>query len=160
MRNPRIPPAVGRVGRGGYRSLGGFRGFLIRGNLVELAVAFVIGVAFAGLVRDFTTSFIVPLIALLGGEPDLTRLSFTVQGIRFPYGLFVTSAVAFFITALVVYYLVVLPTTRLIRRLERGREATERECPQCLSEIPVEARRCRFCTSEIVPRSELPHQSG
>lgn len=137
-------------------TLGGFRKFLLRGNLVELAVAFVVGAAFAGLVKDFSTSFIAPLLAVFGGKPNFTRLTFEVNGTEFPYGVFVTSAVTFFITALIVYFLVVLPTQKVIERLDRGQEDVERECPQCLSEIPVEARRCRFCTQQVVPISEAP----
>ncbi|MFB4296295.1 large conductance mechanosensitive channel protein MscL [Actinomadura sp. NTSP31] len=136
--------------------MGGFKKFLFRGNLVELAVAFVVGAAFASLVKDFANSFITPLIALLGGKPDYTRLAVTIDGTRFPYGIFVTSAIAFIITSAVVYFLVVLPTTKLIERMDRGKEATERECPECLADIPIKARRCRFCTSEIVPRVEAP----
>ncbi|RAY15443.1 large conductance mechanosensitive channel protein MscL [Actinomadura craniellae] len=136
--------------------MGGFRTFLIRGNLVDLAVAFVVGAAFASLVKDFATSFIAPLLALFGGKQDFTRLAFTINDTRFPYGVFLTSAVAFFITAVIVYFLVVLPTSKLLERLDRGQQETERECPQCLSEIPLEARRCRFCTSEVVPVSEAP----
>ncbi|WP_141578406.1 MscL family protein [Actinomadura sp. WMMA1423] len=136
--------------------MSGFKKFLFRGNLVDLAVAFVVGAAFAGLVKDFATSFITPLIALLGGEPDYTRLVVTVNGTKFPYGIFVTSAVAFFITAVIVYFLVVLPTAKLIERMDRGKEATERECPQCLSDIPVRARRCRYCTAEVLPANEVP----
>ncbi|TDD82857.1 large conductance mechanosensitive channel protein MscL [Actinomadura rubrisoli] len=137
--------------------MSGFKKFLIRGNLVDLAVAFVVGAAFAGLVKDFATSFITPLIALLGGKPDYTRLTVTVSGTTFPYGIFVTSTIAFVITAVIVYFLVVLPTTKLIERMDRRKEVTERECPQCLSDIPVKARRCRFCTSEVVPTAEAPH---
>ncbi|GGQ16927.1 large conductance mechanosensitive channel [Actinomadura coerulea] len=136
--------------------MSGFKKFLLRGNLVELAVAFVVGAAFAGLVKDFASSFITPLIALLGGKPDYTRLAVTIDGTTFPYGVFVTSAIAFFITAVIVYFLVVLPTTKLIERMDRGKEATERECPQCLSDIPVLARRCRYCTAEVVPANEVP----
>ncbi|MEV0667459.1 MscL family protein [Actinomadura luteofluorescens] len=136
--------------------MSGFKKFLFRGNLVELAVAFVVGAAFAGLVKDFANSFITPLIALLGGKPDYTRLAVDINGTTFPYGIFVTSAIAFFITALIVYFLVVLPTTKLIERMDRGKEATERECPQCLSDIPVRARRCRYCTAEVVPANEVP----
>lgn len=137
--------------------MSGFKKFLLRGNLVELAVAFVVGAAFAGLVKDFATSFITPLIALIGGEPDYTRLTVTISGTSFPYGIFVTSAIAFFITAAIVYFLVVLPTTKLIERMDRGKEATERECPQCLSDIPLKAHRCRHCTSEVVPAAEVPY---
>ena len=136
--------------------MSGFKKFLIRGNLVELAVAFVVGAAFASLVKDFATSFITPLIALIGGEPDYTALAVTVNGTKFPYGIFLTSAIAFLITAAIVYFLVVLPTTKLIERMDRGKEATERDCPECLSSIPVKARRCSHCTSEVVPATELP----
>jgi len=136
--------------------MSGFKKFLLRGNLVELAVAFVVGAAFASLVKDFATSFITPLIALIGGEPDYTDLAVTINGTEFPYGIFVTSAIAFLITAAVVYFFVVLPTTKLIERMDRGKEATERECPQCLSDIPVKARRCRYCTAEVAPATEAP----
>ncbi|WP_030169125.1 MscL family protein [Spirillospora albida] len=136
--------------------MSGFKKFLLRGNLVELAVAFVVGAAFASLVKDFTTSFITPLIALLGGKPDYTRLTVEISGTKFPYGVFVTSAITFVITATIVYFLVVLPTQKLLERLDRKQEATERECPQCLGDVPVQARRCRYCTSEIVPTTEMP----
>ncbi|TDC60779.1 MscL family protein [Actinomadura sp. GC306] len=136
--------------------MSGFKKFLLRGNLVELAVAFVVGAAFAGLVEDFAASFISPLIALLGGEPDYTGLAVTISGTKFPYGIFLTSAIAFTITAAIVYFLVVLPTTKLIERIDRGKEATERDCPQCLSAIPVRARRCRYCTAEVTPTTETP----
>ncbi|TDB87275.1 MscL family protein [Actinomadura sp. KC216] len=136
--------------------MSGFKKFLFRGNLIDLAVAFVVGAAFAGLVKDFANSFITPLIALLGGKPDYTRLSVSISGTQFPYGIFVTSAIAFAITAAIVYFLVVLPTTKLIERMDRGREATERDCPECLGEIPIKARRCRYCTAEIVPATEAP----
>ncbi|MFC4055436.1 MscL family protein [Actinomadura syzygii] len=137
--------------------MSGFKKFLIRGNLVELAVAFVVGAAFAGLVKDFANSFITPLIALLGGKPDYTGLAVTVEGTKFPYGVFLTSAIAFFITAAIVYFLVVLPTAKLIERMDRGKEATERECPECLSEIPIKATRCRYCTAEVSPVAEVVH---
>lgn len=156
MRNPRLSGAVNDFRKTGLETMGGFRKFMLRGNLVELAVAFVVGAAFAGLIKDFVTAFIGPLLALFGGKADFTRLSFTINGTKFPYGIFLTSAVAFFVTALIVYFLVVLPTTRLIERLDRSAEATERECPQCLGEIPLAARRCRFCTSEVVPATEAP----
>lgn len=136
--------------------MSGFKKFLLRGNLVELAVAFVVGAAFAGLVKDFATSFITPLIALIGGEPDYTDLAVTINGTEFPYGIFLTSAIAFLVTAAVVYFFVVLPTTKLIERMDRNKEATERECPQCLSDIPVRARRCRHCTAEVTPATETP----
>ncbi|RSN68459.1 MULTISPECIES: large conductance mechanosensitive channel protein MscL [Actinomadura] len=131
--------------------MGGFKKFLLRGNLVDLAVAFVVGAAFASLVKDFADSFINPLIALIGGEPDYTGLAVTVNGTKFPYGIFLTSAIAFLITATVVYFFVVLPMSKLIERMDRNKEVTERDCPECLGSIPVKARRCRFCTAEVTP---------
>jgi large conductance mechanosensitive channel len=134
----------------------GFRSFLLRGNLVDLAVAFVVGAAFASLVRDFVTSFIGPLLAVLGGKPDFTRLAFTIDDTRFPYGVFLTSAVAFVITAAIVYFLLVLPVGRVLEFLDRDKEQSERDCPECLSTIPVAARRCRSCTAQVVPATETP----
>ncbi|MQY04119.1 large conductance mechanosensitive channel protein MscL [Actinomadura macrotermitis] len=136
--------------------MGGFKKFLFRGNLVDLAVAVVVGAAFASLVTDFTKSFIAPLISLLGGEPDYTRLSVKINDTTFPYGIFVTSAITFFITSAIVYFIVVLPTAKIIERLDRHKDVTERPCPQCLSDIPVKARRCRYCTSEVLPATEAP----
>lgn len=131
--------------------MGGFKKFLLRGNLVDLAVAFVVGAAFAGLVKDFANSFITPLIALIGGKPDYTRLAVTIDGTTFPYGIFLTSAIAFVITAAIVYFFVVLPMSKLIERMDRKQEVTERDCPECLGTIPVKARRCQFCTAEVTP---------
>ncbi|PKK15546.1 large conductance mechanosensitive channel protein MscL [Thermomonospora sp. CIF 1] len=129
----------------------GFKKFLLRGNLVELAVAVVIGSAFGALITSFVTAFITPLIALLGGQPDYQSLSFTVNGTKFPYGVFLTSAISFLIIAAVVYFFVVLPMGKLLLLMQRREEATERECPHCLSDIPLRATRCRFCTSEVEP---------
>ena len=134
----------------------GFRSFLMRGNLVDLAIAFVVGAAFAGMVKDFVTSFVGPLLAVFGGKPDFTRLAFTVNHTRFPYGIFLTSAVAFLITSAIVYFVVVLPVSRVLAFLDRDKEQTERDCPECLSPIPIGARRCRFCTAQVVPATEMP----
>ncbi|MDL4772476.1 MULTISPECIES: large conductance mechanosensitive channel protein MscL [Thermomonosporaceae] len=131
--------------------MSGFKKFLFRGNLVELAVAVVVGAAFSGLVTAFVNSFIGPLIALVGGQPDFSRLAFSINGTRFPYGVFVTAAISFLIIASVVYFIVVLPLTKLMARMTRAEEAVERECPECLSEVPIKAARCKFCTSELVP---------
>ncbi|MFI0351852.1 large conductance mechanosensitive channel protein MscL [Actinomadura sp. 9N407] len=129
--------------------MSGFKKFLFRGNLVELAVAVVVGAAFSGLVTSFVKSFIGPLIALIGGEPDFDRLSFTLGGTVFPYGLFVTALISFLIVATVIYFMVVLPMSKLLERLVKAEEATEKPCPHCLSDIPIKASRCRFCTSEL-----------
>jgi len=128
-----------------------FRRFLLRGNLVELAVAVVIGTAFSALVAALVADLITPLIAAVGGQPDFSRLSFTINGSRFRYGDFLNALVAFLIIAAVVFFLVMKPVNALIER-ERNREPedpTTLKCPECLSEIPVEARRCAFCASEV-----------
>ena len=128
-----------------------FRQFLLRGNLVELAVAVVIGTAFSALVAALVADLITPLIAAIGGQPDFSRLSFTINGSRFRYGDFINALIGFLIIAAVVFFLVMKPVNALIER-ERNREPedpTTRKCPECLSQIPVEARRCAFCASEV-----------
>ncbi|HEU5159038.1 MAG TPA: MscL family protein [Streptosporangiaceae bacterium] len=134
----------------------GFRTFLMRGNLIDLAVAFVVGAAFASMVKDFATSFIGPLLAVFGGKPDFTRLAFTINDTRFPYGIFLTSATAFLITSVIVYFVVVLPVSRFLALLDRHQEQSERDCPECMSAIPMAARRCKFCTAQVVPATETP----
>jgi len=134
----------------------GFRKFILRGNIVDLAVAVVIGTQFATLVKSFVTSFIDPLIGLIGGRPDLRGLKFTVSGRVFTYGAFLTDAISFLIAAAVVYFVIVLPVARLLRLFERDQAATERDCPECTMNIPVGARRCPECTAEISPATEVP----
>jgi large conductance mechanosensitive channel len=142
-------------------SVSGFKKFLFRGNLIELAVAFVMGAAFNGLVKDFVNSFIGPLLALFGGEPNFSSLKVTVHKTPFPYGVFLTSAISFLITAAIIYYLIVLPMTKATERMRRRDEPTERECPECLSDIPVKATRCKYCTAVVQPvQSAPPPQRG
>jgi large conductance mechanosensitive channel len=129
--------------------MSGFKKFLFRGNLVELAVAVVVGAAFTGLVNAFVNAFIGPLIALVGGKPNFDDLAFTLNGTKFPFGVFVTALISFLIVATVIYFLVVLPVAKLLERMIRAEEATERPCPHCLSDIPIKATRCKFCTSEL-----------
>ncbi|GAA1551387.1 large conductance mechanosensitive channel protein MscL [Actinomadura kijaniata] len=129
----------------------GFKKFLFRGNLIELAVAVVIGAAFTNVVNALVRGFIGPLIALVGGEPNYDNLKFTIAGTEFPYGVFLTAAISFLITAAVVYWLVVLPATKLVERMSRAEEAVEHPCPHCLSDIPKLATRCRYCTAEVEP---------
>jgi large conductance mechanosensitive channel len=129
--------------------MGGFRKFLFRGNLVDLAVAVVIGTAFAALVQALVKDIFTPLIAAAGGKPNFGSLYFTVNNSRFAYGDFINAIVAFLVIALVVYFIVVAPVTRLTALAERHKAATERACPECLSDIPVAARRCKFCTAEV-----------
>jgi len=129
----------------------GFRKFLLRGNLVELAVAVVIGTAFTALVTAVVKDLITPLIAAIGGKPNFSSLSFTLNHSRFAYGDFINAILAFLIIAAVVYFLVVLPIGKVMERVVRAKETTERECPECLSEIPLAARRCMYCTSQVTP---------
>jgi large conductance mechanosensitive channel len=129
--------------------MGGFKKFMFRGNLVELAVAVVIGASFTGLINDFVKSFIAPLLALFGGSPDFTGLAFTVNSTKFPYGIFLTSLVSFLIVAAILYFFVILPVSKILERFVPKEPAAERDCPQCCSAIPKAATRCRFCTSEL-----------
>jgi large conductance mechanosensitive channel len=140
--------------------MGGFKKFLMRGNLVELAVAVVVGAAFSGLINSLVVDLVTPLIgAVTGGrEPDFAKYSFKINGSQFNYGDLINHVLAFLIIAAVVYWLVVTPMTRLISLLDRDREATTKQCPECKSDVPVDARRCAYCTSELhpVPASDRP----
>ena len=131
--------------------MGGFRKFLFRGNLIDLAVAVVVGVAFNALVQALIADFITPLIAAAGGKPNFAALSFTVHKSTFLYGSFVNALLSFVIIAIVVYYLIVFPAARVTALATRNKAATERDCPECLSSIPVAAKRCMYCTSEVPP---------
>jgi large conductance mechanosensitive channel len=129
--------------------LRGFRAFLLRGNVVDLAIAVVIGVAFGAVITAFVKDLITPLIAALGGKPDFAGLYFTVNKSRFLYGEFFNALIAFVIIAVVIYFLVVVPYTALIERSRKEPPAdpTTKKCTECMSEIPKDARRCAFCTS-------------
>ncbi|MEN3283492.1 MAG: large conductance mechanosensitive channel [Solirubrobacteraceae bacterium] len=130
-----------------------FRAFILRGNLVDLAVAVVIGTAFTAVVTALVRDLITPLVAAVFGEPLFDTLSFSINGSRFAYGDFLNAALTFLIVAAVVFFLVVKPVNLLMARLrtEPDVESPTRGCPQCLSQIPVAARRCAFCTSEVPP---------
>jgi large conductance mechanosensitive channel len=129
--------------------LRGFKTFLLRGNVVELAIAVVIGVAFGAVITAFVKDLITPLIAAVGGKPDFAGLYFTVNKSRFLYGEFFNALIAFVIIAAVIYFFVVVPYTALIERSRKEPPAdpTTKKCTECLSEIPKDARRCAFCTS-------------
>lgn len=131
--------------------MGGFRKFLFRGNLIDLAVAVVIGVAFNAVVQALIADIITPLIAAIGGKPNFSSLSFTVNKSHFLYGSFFNALISFAIIAAVVYYVIVSPTAKITDLTTRQKETTERDCPECLSSIPVKAKRCMYCTSEVPP---------
>lgn len=130
-----------------------FREFLLRGNLVELAVAVVIGAAFGAVVTAFVADLVTPLIAAIGGQQDFASLQFTINASTFSYGHFLNQLIAFLIIAAVVFFLVLRPLGQLLARVQSGEpvHATTRECPECLSSIPLAARRCAFCTAEVGP---------
>jgi len=135
----------------GVRHVKGFREFITRGDLLELAVAVIIGTAFTAVVTAIVKDLITPLIGAIWKQPNFSNLTFTVHGSKFLYGDFINALLAFVIIAAVVYFLIVLPMAKLIMRLERNKEATERDCPECLSAIPLSATRCKYCTVEVTP---------
>jgi large conductance mechanosensitive channel len=130
-----------------------FKEFLLRGNVVDMAVGIVIGVAFGAVITALVADLITPVIAAMGGNPDFSSLDFTINGSRFAYGHFINALIAFVLVAAAVFFLVVKPVNALMarRRTETDVESTTRECPHCLSQIPTGARRCAFCTSEVSP---------
>jgi large conductance mechanosensitive channel len=132
--------------------LKGFRDFLFRGNVVDLAVAVVMGAAFGGLVNAFVKDLLTPLIAALGGQPDFSALRFTVNRSQFLYGDFLNALISFVLVGAAVYFFVVLPlnaiTTR--SRAEAPAPPPRKACPECLSEIPAQARRCAHCGVALV----------
>mgnify|MGYP000256384382 CR=1 FL=1 len=128
-----------------------FKQFLLRGNVVDLAVAVVIGAAFGTVVNALVADFITPLIGAIGGEPDFSGLDFTINDSRFAYGDFINALLSFVIIAAVVFFFVVVPVNKLMemQKTDRPVEETVRDCPFCLSSIPKAAKRCAFCTSEV-----------
>ena len=126
-----------------------FKQFLTRGNLVELAVAFVIGVVFAALIKAFIADLITPIIALIFGKPNFGGLSFTINSSHFLYGDFINNLITFVTTAAAIFFFVVKPYNLLLSRRAQE-DPTIKECPECTSEIPVKARRCPLCTAELV----------
>lgn len=130
-----------------------FKKFLLRGNLVELAVAVVVGLAFGAVVASFVEDIITPLIAAIGGQPDFAGLTFTLNGSVFRYGEFINALISFAIIAAVVFFLVMVPVNALVERSRREPtpDPTTRKCPECFSEIPVNATRCAYCTTSVTP---------
>jgi large conductance mechanosensitive channel len=129
--------------------MSGFKKFLLRGNLVDLAVAVIIGAAFGGLVTALTNDFITPILAAIGGKPDFSTLHFTINESRFYYGDFLNVLIAFVILAAVLYYLVIVPFSALLERYKPAPDepAPVKDCTECLSSIPAAARKCAFCSS-------------
>jgi large conductance mechanosensitive channel len=140
----------------------GFRSFLLRGNVVDLAVGIVVGTAFTAMVTGFVKDFLTPVIGLFGGKPGtFNSRVFVVHGQKFGYGDFIGDAISFVLIASVVYFLVVLPINTLHARFAPKQEplVTTKDCPECLSSVPLAATRCAFCTVELAPRQGVPQQS-
>jgi large conductance mechanosensitive channel len=128
--------------------LSGFKQFILRGNVVDMAVGVVIGAAFAGVVGAFTKDLLTPLIAALVGKPDFSAIVFTINGSVFAVGDFINALVAFLLVAAAVYFFVVTPINALVSRMRKApapADPTTRKCTECLSEIPIDARRCAHC---------------
>jgi large conductance mechanosensitive channel len=128
-----------------------FKQFLLRGNLVDMAVGIVVGIAFAAVVTALVSDLITPLIAAIGGKPDFSGLTFTVNHSRFLYGAFFDALISFLVIAAVVFFLIVKPVNRLMARYktEPDVEQTTKDCPHCLSAIPIAATKCAFCTADL-----------
>ena len=130
----------------------GFRQFILRGNVVDLAVGVVMGAAFGTVVSALVKDFLTPLIAALVGKPDFSAIGFEINGTKFAIGDFINALISFLLIAAAVYFFVVLPVNALIARVKRGEappDPTTKKCPECLSDIPIAARKCAFCTSAM-----------
>jgi large conductance mechanosensitive channel len=132
--------------------LKGFKTFLLRGNVIDLAVAVVIGGAFGAVVAALVKDLLTPLIAAIVGKPDFSAIKFNVNGSAFLIGDFINAVVAFVLIATAVYFFVVVPVNAVMARAQRGQappDPTTKQCPECLSTIPIQAKRCAFCTSLV-----------
>jgi large conductance mechanosensitive channel len=129
-----------------------FKKFILRGNVVDLAVAVVIGGAFGAIVTAFVKDLITPLLAAVGGKQDFSGLFFTINGSRFNYGDFLNAVISFALIATVVFFFIVQPINKLMARVNRNNEPAApktKQCPECISDIPIAAKRCAFCTSKV-----------
>jgi large conductance mechanosensitive channel len=136
--------------------LAGFKKFILRGNVVDMAVGVVIGAAFGGVITALTKDLLTPLIAAIVGKQDFSAIHFTIRGTPFPVGDFINAMVSFLLIASTIYFLVVLPVNTLVARMNRGEKPPDpstKKCPECLSEIPIEARRCAHCTQPVMGRA-------
>jgi large conductance mechanosensitive channel len=136
--------------------LSGFKQFILRGNVVDMAVGVVIGAAFAGVVGAFTKDLLTPFIAAIVGKPDFSAISFTINGSIFLLGDFINALVSFLLVAAAVYFFVVTPINALVSRMRKApapADPTTRKCPECKMEIPIDARRCAHCTSQVTAQA-------
>ena len=130
----------------------GFKQFILRGNVLDLAVAVVMGAAFGSVVSSLVKDLLTPIIAAVVGSPDFSRIALDINGSKLLIGEFLNAVIAFLMLSVVVYFFVVLPVNSLMARLSRGEappDPTTKKCPECLSDVAIAARRCAFCTSTI-----------
>lgn len=130
-----------------------FRQFVLRGNVVDLAIAVVIGASFNNVVQAMVKNILTPMIAAIGGQPDFSKLNFKLLGSVISYGEFLNALISFIMIALVLFFLVVKPLNRMMLKFKKDEpaEITTRQCPECISEIPLKALRCKFCTAKVEP---------
>jgi large conductance mechanosensitive channel len=144
----RLRKAGTRAVRGGA-NMGGFKNFILRGNVVDMAVGIVVGAAFGTVVTAFVKDLLTPFIAAIIKQPDFSTVAFTLNGSKFMVGEFINALIAFLLIATAVYFGIVVPINRLLAYTEKPAAPTTRQCPECLSEIPIKARRCAHCTSPV-----------
>jgi large conductance mechanosensitive channel len=136
--------------------LSGFKQFILRGNVVDMAVGVVIGAAFGGVVTALTKDLLTPLIAAIVGKPDFSSVSIAIRGTPFPVGDFINACISFFLIAAAIYFFVVTPINALVSRMRKApapADPTTKKCPECLSEIPIDARRCAHCAQPVIGKA-------
>ncbi|HTT74880.1 MAG TPA: large conductance mechanosensitive channel protein MscL [Candidatus Binataceae bacterium] len=133
--------------------LQGFKAFLLRGNVVDMAVGIVVGAAFGTVVTSFVKDLLTPLIAAVVKQPDFSKIAFTINGSKFMIGSFINELISFLLIATAVYFAVVLPVTKLMERFNPPPPPSTKACPECMSDIPIGAKRCKFCTASLIPSS-------
>ncbi len=136
---------------GGENMLQGFKNFILKGNVVDMAVGVVIGVAFGNVVTALVKDLVTPFIGAFGGTPDFSSVVFTINGSKFMIGEFINSLISFLTIAAVIYFAVVMPMSKIMEKMKNGKsvDPTDKTCPECLSLIPIKARRCKYCTAVI-----------
>lgn len=136
--------------------LKGFKEFILKGNVVDLAVAVVIGAAFSAVVNSVVKDLVTPLIGAFGGTHDFSALAFTINGSKFMIGEFINALISFLSVSAVIYYAVVTPMNKITQKMHKGEvtDPSEKACPECLSLIPINAKRCKFCTAVLQVEKE------
>jgi large conductance mechanosensitive channel len=140
---------AGREKSSGGAQMGGFKNFILRGNVVDMAVGIVVGAAFGTVVTAFVKDLLTPFIAAIVKQPDFSGIAFTIHGSKFMVGEFVNALISFLLIAAAVYFGIVLPINKLLATVQKPAAPTTRPCPECLSDIPIKAKRCSHCTSPV-----------